>query len=296
MTSVAPTDPNVPQNSTRSYPAFHSKFGRNSTTYLLLLSPSSSLRRPSASAKNGCVHFTLTKAGRPCRLSDDIPPETQQPSHELLRPREGDQVPSRDHLYLRVQPLTSDALLELEREESVVRCRDDPHRNLRPALEAARLTEDRIGLLSLTRRTAAQYRLRDIVQEIGGKVELRGISAGRRRGDSRVHGARIAPPSPGGLPRLSDHGIDEHQPVHGLRGAGEGCRETTERLRDEDDIRSRSDRLRDYVRVVPETLARIVRRQVDRDRLAASLLEERHDPVPVPSHPAGARDEDERRH
>lgn len=39
-----------------------------------------------------------------------------------------------------------------------------------------------------------------------------------------------------------------------------------------------------------ETLARIVRQQVNRDRLAASLLEERHDPVPVRGHPAGAGD------
>lgn len=88
------------------------------------------------------------KAGSPAAgLSDDFPAEAEQPSCQLLRLRERDQVATRDHLHLGVQPLPSDAPLELEREEPVVRRRDHPYRNPRPPLELAGLPEHRIGLL-----------------------------------------------------------------------------------------------------------------------------------------------------
>ncbi len=128
----------------------------------------------------------------------------QQPNCELLRLRERDQVAARDHLYLSVQPLPSDALLELEREESVVRRRDHPRRNPRPPLVLAGLAEYRIGLLPLTRRATAEYSRRDVMQKVRGKVELRGVPPGLGRRDSCVHGARIAPPSPGGFSRLGE--------------------------------------------------------------------------------------------
>src|SRR6185437_13232927 len=129
-------------------------------------------------------------------LPEDFLPETQQPSCEPLRLRERDQMSARNHLHLSVEPFPSDTLLKLEREEAIVRRRDHEHRNWRPPLKLAGLAEYLIGLLPLLRRPAAKYCLRDIVQKVRRKVELRGVPSGPGRGDSRVHGARIAPPGP----------------------------------------------------------------------------------------------------
>jgi hypothetical protein len=137
---------------------------------------------------------------------------------------------------LTIQPLLSDALLELEREEAVVLGRDHPHRNPRPPLELAGLAEHRIGLLPLTRRPGAEYCLRNIVQKVRRKVELWGVPSGPGRGDSRVYGARIAPPGPRGFPWLGDHGIDEYQPPCGVVSADKGGGEPGQRLGNQDDV------------------------------------------------------------
>jgi hypothetical protein len=83
--------------------------------------------------------------------------------------------------------------------------------------------------------------------------------------------------------------------VHGRPRTDQRGRETTERLRDEDDV-ARPDRLEDAVGIGREASVLVVTRQVDRDRLVLRFFEEAHDTMPVPSDTAGARNENEGGH
>lgn len=182
------------------------------------------------------------QAGSPAAgLSEDSPAETQQPSCELLRLRERDQVASRDHLRFSLQPLPSDALLELER-----RIGRPPPRS--PASESP--ASARIGRTARTpdRTAPADATARRAVPPPGHRAES--TSVGRTAGctprswqrRSRHPRRPYCPTKPPGFPGLGDHGIDEYQSPSGLVGADKGGGEPGQRLGNQDDTRSRSDR------------------------------------------------------
>jgi hypothetical protein len=93
-----------------------------------------------------------------------------------------------------LQPFLGDAALELERKDPIVAPGAGVHRDRRPRLESAGLAEHDVGLRALLRFSFRHDVSRKVVQEVGGELEVRAITAAVRGGDPRFLPPCIRPP------------------------------------------------------------------------------------------------------
>src|SRR5262245_49327283 len=133
-----------------------------------------------------------------------------------------------------MQSLLRDATLELEREEAVVASGDHVDRDRWPRLEFAGLAEGDVGLGAVPRFSLFHDLAWEVVEEVGGEIEARGVATAVRGGDARLLPAGVGPPLPRRLPGRGDHGVDEDQRPHPSPRTHERRGEAAERLRDED--------------------------------------------------------------
>jgi hypothetical protein len=124
-------------------------------------------------------------------------------------------VPARDRLRVQPESLTRHPVLELEWEEAVGLSRQHRGRHIRPARERARLLEGDLGLVPLMLGAGGRDLRRHVVEEVGLQVERLGIATGAGRTAPRRLGARVLPPLAGSLARQRDHGVEQHEPLHG---------------------------------------------------------------------------------
>ena len=101
---------------------------------------------------------------------------------------------ARKRLRVHLQPLPSDAFLELEGKKAIIRRGDDADRYRRPMPEGAGLPEYRLRLWTLTGRIVAQDCVRDIVKKIGLQIELRAVAVCLGGRYPRFDGPGVLPP------------------------------------------------------------------------------------------------------
>ena len=136
-----------------------------------------------------------------------------------------------------------------------------------------------------------------VVGGVGVAALLDGEAAHRRPLPGRL------PPLTAALPGAGHHGGHEHQEV-GMAPLGRHrCGQAAERLSDDDETgptgrqgRPRRHGLHHGAHVVLQARRLVARRKVDGHGDVPAKGQPRHDSVPVPGRPPGARDEDERAH
>ena len=200
------------------------------------------------------------------------------------------------HIRVDSQPFPRYPLLEGGREEAIVSAHRDPDRHVRPRREVADGPEGRLGLGKLLIRAGGKDLGRDVVQEVGGQVEIRAVAAFPGRGHTRLLGAGVAPPGAGRLARYRDHRVDQDEGANGNLLRDERRGETADRRGDQHHIVPAINGRDDQVGVLGQAGAGIGTRQLNGDRLVASGLEQRDNSVPVPGVPARTGNQDVRTH
>jgi hypothetical protein len=194
------------------------------------------------------------------------------------------------------EALPCDPALEVQREEPVVLPGEHPGRHIRPALDGTRLAEGDVGLGKVVRFPGGHDVRRHVVQEVGGQVELGGITARLRGRDASRFPAGVAPPVARGFTGQRNHRVDQDQQAD--RGARARYRrgEAAHRLRDHHDVVMAADGGDDRIGVFRQPGRLVSSGQVYRDRLVAASLQLGNDPMPVPRRAARAGNEDEHAH
>jgi hypothetical protein len=114
-----------------------------------------------------------------------------------------------------VQAFLRHASLEVEREEPIVGSGNDVERNVRPGLESAGLAEHDLGLGPLARRALPDRLGREVVEEVGGEVEVGPCSHRALRPRPRAAIDPVLSTTPQPSRREPDHRVDQHQHANG---------------------------------------------------------------------------------
>jgi hypothetical protein len=86
--------------------------------------------------------------------------------------------------------------LEVEREEPIVASGDHVDRNIGPGFESAGLAEHDLGLGPLARRALPDRLGREVVEEVGGEVEVSAVATALCGRDPGCDRSRVVPPLP----------------------------------------------------------------------------------------------------
>ena len=108
-----------------------------------------------------------------CAWRSEVPGDDRG---EFVRVAEGGKVPAGHDNRIDTEPLACDALLKREREEPVLTAGDDVDRNRGPRVEVAAVIESLVQLGSGMGLQIRQQFGRDIVQKVGGQIELNAVT------------------------------------------------------------------------------------------------------------------------
>src|SRR3974390_1609245 len=140
--------------------------------------------------------------------------------------------------------------------------------------------------------TVGEHLFRDVMEEIGPRIELDGIPTRARRPLPSVDSPGVAPPLPRRLPLQRDHRVDQDDRADRGPLGDEWDHESSERGGDQHQVGAFGDGGGHDPDVLLESGLGIIRGQVDCHHLVARCRKERCDPVPVPSRAPGAGDQD----
>ena len=172
--------------------------------------------------------------GKAYRLAQSGSKMPQELIDETSWVRESNQVAACQLNYGDAQPLLCHAPLKLDWKQTVITARNHAYRNIRPGLKTARVAEYRIGLLALMRFALLDDIGRNVVEEIGGEIEVDTVPAAVSCLRPCSCSPGVFPPFTGRLARSRDHRVDENQHAHGNALANQRGGETAKRLCNED--------------------------------------------------------------
>jgi hypothetical protein len=213
---------------------------------------------------------------------------TKELFHETARIRERNEMSAWQFVDGYLQSFSRDAPLEIDRKESIVAAGDHVDWNVGPSVEAARLAEHDIGLRALVCLALLDDVGRNVVEKVGGEVEIRAVAPALRSRCPRLRRSRVVPPLPNRLVWNRNHGVDEHKHSYANPRAHERRGETAKRLCDKDHV-TWPDRFDDAIGVGRKPSLLVIAGQIDGNHVMLGLFKERHDTVPVPCNTACTR-------